>query len=88
MAAGTATAGARVVPAGVPVARVAPVAQGGPNGQGSYGKSGWGGRDRFRGTFEEWHREAHASGADHGTPTAPADPTTAPTSPPPPATPA
>lgn len=52
----------------------------GPNG--GPGPNGWGGRERFRGTFEEWHRESHAtSGADHGTPGQP-------TQSPPPATPA
>ena len=42
---------------------------GGPGGPGGPGPDRWGGRERFRGTFEEWHRESHAtSGADHGTP--------------------
>lgn len=64
----------------------------GPNGQGGTyggpgGPGGWGGRERFRGTFEEWHRESHAASGtpDHGTaPSATASATT----PPPPAAPA
>ena len=44
---------------------------GGPGGPG--GPNGWGGgRERFRGTFNEWHDEAHATS---GTPTHVTNPT-------------
>lgn len=59
----------------------------GPDGSGPNGQGGWGGRERFRGTFEEWHRESHATSGTtgHGA----TDPTVGSTStPPPPATPA
>ena len=55
----------------------------GPDGQGGgNGPSSWGRRDRFRSTFEEWHRESHAAS---GTTDHPAE---AHDTPPPPTTPA
>jgi hypothetical protein len=43
---------------------------GGPGGPGgSNGQRGWGGRERFRGTFDEWHSEAHAASGTSGPPT-------------------
>jgi hypothetical protein len=45
----------------------------GPGGPGGPGYKGWDQdgspwRDRAHGTFETWHREAHASGEGHGAP--------------------
>ena len=44
---------------------------GGPGGLGPNGQGGWGGRERFRGTFNEWHTEAHAASGTSGHPTGP-----------------
>ena len=50
---------------------------GGPGGRG-WDQDGSPWRDRAHGTFETWHREAHASGAGHEPPAAPPSPPASP----------